>query len=97
MEEYMKDISSTTKKMAMAANCTPMGTYTLDNLDKTKNMEKVHFIGSVYVLQLVLKILNMKFSNIMDYGGVGYLMAKENIKNPMVFFNLFRGCLHWRI
>lgn len=57
---------------------------------RIKSMGKVHFIGLVYVLQHVQKMLGLTSSNIMVIGGEGCQMEQANIKNLMVCLELYR-------
>jgi hypothetical protein len=67
----------------MDVNCMEMGICLLDIFHKIKNMEKVHFIGLVFVRLHVLNNLVLKFNNIMEIGGEDCQMDKENIKKQM--------------
>lgn len=74
------------RKVGMGVNCMGMGICILVTFLKIKNMVKGPYTGLVYAHQLVPRTLVLKSSNIMEIGGVDFLMDKANIKKLTVIF-----------
>lgn len=86
MAEFTKVNSIRIKRVGTLANCMEMETCMSAISHKIRSMGKDHCIGSAYVQPLAPRNLVLRFSSIMEIGGAGYLMARENIKKPMVIY-----------
>lgn len=85
MAEFMKATFSTTKRMGMGASSIQMGTCTLANSDRIKNMGKDLSTGSVSALPRAQRSQSIILSNTMACGGAGCQMERDNTKRSMVF------------
>lgn len=86
MDIFTKVNTTATKSKAQDVKYTPMVICMLAVFIKTKNMEKVHFIGLVIAKVMPPNNNIRKLSNIKVLGGVVYLTAKDNIKKPTEIF-----------